>query len=181
MGEQTITAKLNRLRIAPRKTRLVSGLIKGLRLDEARAQLLHCPKKASRPFLKLLNSAAANALSAYRIPADALKIASVKVDEGPPFKRWRPRARGAVNMILKKTSHITLILERIEKPEKPRFSIRQLAEKKKKKQKKAPRKKQAEKKEEKERETESSRQSWSKKSAGSGGGFFRRIFRRKAI
>jgi len=113
---QPVIAKLNYLRLAPRKVRLVANLIKGMRVKEARVQLKFCPKRASQPLLKLLNSAVANAEHNFQLKEDNLYISKITVDQGPSLKRWRPRAFGRAFPIMKRTSHITLVLE--EKPEK---------------------------------------------------------------
>ena len=109
-----ITAKLNYLRIAPRKVRLVANLIRGKKIGEAQTILKFTVKKATHPILKLLNSAIANAKNNFQLASDNLYISKITVDEGPKFKRWMPRARGQAYEIQKKTSHITLILDQIE-------------------------------------------------------------------
>ncbi|HAM95821.1 50S ribosomal protein L22 [Candidatus Azambacteria bacterium RIFCSPHIGHO2_01_46_10] len=109
-----ITAKLKHLRMAPRKVRVVANLIKGLNIDQARAQLRALPKRASGPVLKTLNSAVANAEHNFQLSKDNLYIAKIFVDGGPMLKRWMPRAMGRASAIQKKTSHLTVILgERI--------------------------------------------------------------------
>jgi len=113
-----VVAKLKNLRIAPRKVRLVTETIKGKNLDEARSQLKFTVKGSSRPLLKLLNSAAANAENNFQLNTSNLYIWRVTVDEGPKYKRWMPRAMGRATEIQKKTSHITLILEEIEEGKK---------------------------------------------------------------
>ncbi len=105
-----ISAKLNYLRISPRKVRMVVDLIKGLDVEQAEAQLKFNTKRASKPLLKLLNSAVANAFHNFDIEKDNLYISEMQVNEGPPFKRWIPRAMGRATPITKKTSHIILIL-----------------------------------------------------------------------
>lgn len=109
-----VTAKLNYLRIAPRKVRLVTALIRKKKVEEAQAVLNFTVKRASRPLLKLLNSAVANARNNLKLDPDNLYISKVTVDEGRKYKRWRARARGRAAEIQKKTSHITLILEEME-------------------------------------------------------------------
>lgn len=104
-------AKLRYLRIAPRKVRLVADLIRGKSVKEAETLLSFQTKRAARPLLKLLKSALANAKNNLKMNTDNLYISKITVDEGPKFKRWRPRARGRAYMIQKKTSHITLVLD----------------------------------------------------------------------
>lgn len=116
-----IKAKLNYLRIAPRKVRLVADLVRGMEVQEAEAQLKFLPKRASLPLLKLLNSAIANAKNNFNLEKNVLFIKKLTINEGPPFKRWRAGSRGRANPITKKTSHINLVLDvkkgaKIEKP-----------------------------------------------------------------
>ncbi len=109
-----VDAKLNYLRISPRKVRLVADLIRGRRVSEAENRLSFTTKKATKPLGKLLNSAIANAEHNFDLNKDNLYISEIRVDQGPTLKRWRPRARGATNQIQKKTSHVTIVLEEIE-------------------------------------------------------------------
>jgi large subunit ribosomal protein L22 len=120
---KTQIAKLKYLKISPRKTRLVADLIKGLPTNEAEAQLLILPNRASGPILKLLRSAVANAKNNQKLNPDRLWVKDIRVDIGPRQKRWRTRARGSSSMIEKKSSHITLILEESEKEITPKFKF----------------------------------------------------------
>ena len=104
-------AKLKHLRISPRKVRLVAGLIKGLPVKQAEIQLKFSTKRSTEPILKLLNSAVANAKENGGASKDNLFVSNVIVDIGPTLKRWRARAMGRASSIMKRTSHITLILE----------------------------------------------------------------------
>jgi len=106
-----ITAKLNYLRIAPRKVRLVANLIKGLDVTEAQTQLKFLPKRAAGPILKLLKSAIANAKHNFNLTEENLYIAKITIDQGPSLKRWMPRAMGRATPIMKRTSHLTIVLE----------------------------------------------------------------------
>ena len=110
-----VTAKLKYLRIAPRKVRLVADLIRGKSVEEAQTILNFTTKKAAPILVKLLKSAIANAKTNFQLEEKNLYIAKVLVDEGPKYKRWMPRARGMASPIQKKTSHITLVLDEIEK------------------------------------------------------------------
>ena len=102
-------------RIAPRKTRLVVGLLKNTSVVDARNQLSVLPKRAARTVLKVLNSAVANATNNNKLSADDLVVARAYVDEGPTLKRWMPRAFGRASQIMKRTSHITIVVaERTE-------------------------------------------------------------------
>jgi len=106
-----VTAKLKYLRIAPRKLRLVADLIRGKDVFKARAKLNFLTKRGANPFLKLLESAVANASNNFKLDEKDLYLAKVLVDEGPKLKRWRPRARGQAFPIQKKTSHLLIVLE----------------------------------------------------------------------
>ncbi|MFH0853622.1 MAG: 50S ribosomal protein L22 [bacterium] len=97
------------LKIAPRKVRLVAEQIKGLSVPSALAQLNVSIKISARPIRKLVSSAVAGA-KAQEKKAEDLFIKSIYVNEGPKLKRYRPRAFGRASEILKRSSHITLIL-----------------------------------------------------------------------
>ncbi|MGB9743107.1 MAG: 50S ribosomal protein L22 [Minisyncoccales bacterium] len=118
-------AKLNYLRISPRKVRLVADLIRGKSVKEARAILNFVIKKPTLPLLKLLNQAVANAQHNFHLEPDNLYISKIIVNEGPKLKRWRPRARGQVYEIQKKTSHITLVLDEIPAEKKKKIIQKQ--------------------------------------------------------
>lgn len=99
------------VRIAPRKLRLVADNIRGVSAETAINQLNFTPKKAARILLKVLSSAVANATQNNNADEDTLYVKSIFVDEGPTAKRWRPRAMGRATKILKRTSHVTIILD----------------------------------------------------------------------
>lgn len=164
------TVKLNYLHIAPRKVRLVAAALKGLSVNEAEAQLLLRPQRASKPLLKLLRSAIANAKNNKKVDADKLVVENMRVDQGPVFKRFIPRAMGRATPIHKKTSHVTLVLKEVEKRAEPRFNIvvQKTEDTKKKKAKKKPALPKADIKEEAIKPKEKV-------------GFLKRIFRRKSI
>lgn len=109
-----ITATLKYLRISPRKVRLVAGLLKGAPVQGARAQLRFSNKRAAEPLLKLLNSAAANAKRNFSKDSEGLYIKHIYVDQGPVYKRFRPRARGVASPIARMTSHIKIVLDEIK-------------------------------------------------------------------
>lgn len=113
-----VTAKLKYLHIAPRKVRLVADSIRGKKTGEAETILNFTVKKAARPLLKLLKTALADAQHNFHLDQNNFYIAKITVDEGPKTKRWMPRARGQASEIQKKTSHITLVLDEIEKGKK---------------------------------------------------------------
>ncbi|MDP2934247.1 MAG: 50S ribosomal protein L22 [bacterium] len=105
-----IKAKLNYLHIAPRKVRLVSNLIKGMDVQEARTQLKFMPQRTSGYLLKLLDSAVSNAKNNFKIDKEGLFVKEIRIDEGVPFKRWRPVSRGRAFPVLKRTCSINLVL-----------------------------------------------------------------------
>ena len=113
-----VLAKLNYLRIAPRKVRQVADLIRGKGAEEAQTILNFTTKKPSLPLLKLLNQAIANAKNNFQLTPSNLFISKITVDEGPKYKRWRARARGQASEIQKKTSHITIVLDEMVKEKK---------------------------------------------------------------
>lgn len=108
-------AKLNYLRIAPRKVRLVADSIRGKSVEEAKNLLTFSTKKPTKSIQKLLSSAVSNATNNLEMDKNSLYISKITVDEGPKLKRWRPRARGRADVIQKKTSHVTLVLEERKK------------------------------------------------------------------
>ena len=107
-------AYLRHARIAPRKVQIVCDLIRGKDVRYAQAVLENTPKAASELLLKLLKSAAANAENNHEMNPEKLYISSVVVAPGPVLKRVMPRAQGRSFRILKRTSHITMVLEEKE-------------------------------------------------------------------
>ena len=101
------------VRISPRKARLVAGLIRGMTVPGALAQLQFCPNKASGLLKKTLDSAVANAEMQLDVRSDDLKVATVLVDEGPRLKRIKSKNRGGRHPILKRTSHFTVVVEKV--------------------------------------------------------------------
>lgn len=112
-----VKAHLRYLRIAPRKVRLVADLIRGKTVGEAENILNFTQKRTSLPLLKLLKQAIANAKNNFNLDEKNLYISKILVNEGSKLKRIFPRARGRADIIQKKTSHITLILDEISKKE----------------------------------------------------------------
>lgn len=104
------TAKLKGARISAQKARLVADQIRGLPVERAEETLAFSDKKAAQIVRKVLLSAIANAEHNSGADIDELKVHTVYVDEGPTFKRGRPRAKGRFTRILKRTSHITIVV-----------------------------------------------------------------------
>ncbi len=106
-----IKAKLNYFHIAPRKVRLVTGLIKGMDVKRAELELNYLPKRSALPLLKMLKSAVANARNNFQLEEKGLYIKDIQVNSGPVTKRFRARAFGRAAPIRKRTSHAILILD----------------------------------------------------------------------
>jgi large subunit ribosomal protein L22 len=113
------------VRVTPQKARRVVDLIRGKQAEEAVATLKFAPQAAGETVRKVVESAIANA----RVKADranqafdvsTLVVQAAYVDEGPTLKRFRPRAQGRAAQILKRTSHITVVVAPVEKKERTR-------------------------------------------------------------
>ena len=107
--EVKATAKY--VRITPRKARVVINLIRGKSVAEAFAILRFTPKAGAPIVEKVLKSAVANAENNFDMDVDELKVSAAFVDQGPTMKRIHPRSRGQAFKILKRTSHVTVIVE----------------------------------------------------------------------
>ena len=112
--EHRAHATVKYVRISSRKVRIVINLIRGKKVDEALAILRFTPKSASPVVEKLLNSAIANAEHNMGLSRDTLYVAEIFANQGPSLKRFMPRAKGSASPILKRTSHITVILDEIK-------------------------------------------------------------------
>ncbi len=106
-------ARARYVRVAPRKARRVTELIKGRPVVEALAVLRFAPQAASEPVYKVIASAAANAENNEEMDPDTLVVSNIYVDEGPTLKRGRARAQGRMYRIRKRTSHITVEVESV--------------------------------------------------------------------
>jgi len=100
--------------MSPRKVRLVAGLVRGKKIQPALDQLKFAGKAAAKPVSKLVSAALANAINNFGLTADNLLVKEISVDQGPTLKRWMPRAHGRATPIMKKTSHINVILSEIK-------------------------------------------------------------------
>lgn len=98
------------IRISPRKVRIVLNLIRGKNVQYALAILKHTPKAASEPIEKVLRSAMANATHNYELDQDKLVVSQAFADQAPSLKRFQPRQRGQAFPILKRSSHITVVV-----------------------------------------------------------------------
>jgi large subunit ribosomal protein L22 len=112
---QRVRAQAKWVRTSPRKARIVLDHIRGRPVPEARTILAFTPRAAATDIEKVLRSAVANAEANLGLDGDDLLVEAAYADDGPTLKRWKPRARGRVNRIRKRTCHVTLVL--VEQPE----------------------------------------------------------------
>jgi len=112
MSEQITSAKATAktVRVSPRKARLVIDLIRGKQVAEAISILKFTPNKAAGIIEKVLMSAIANAENNFDLDVENLYVSEAFVNEGPTMKRFRPRAKGSASPIMKRTSHITVVV-----------------------------------------------------------------------
>jgi large subunit ribosomal protein L22 len=99
------------IRISPQKARLVADVVRGQDVETAITTLRFMPKKAARILRKVLESAVANAEQTETIDVDTLYVKEIQINGGPMLKRFRPRAMGRATRILKRTSHITVVVD----------------------------------------------------------------------
>ena len=99
------------IRISSRKVKIVLDLIRGKKADEALAILMYTPKAASPVVAKVLNSAIANAVNNQEMNRQNLYVAEVYANPGPTLKRYVARSRGSASPMLKRTSHISVVLD----------------------------------------------------------------------
>jgi large subunit ribosomal protein L22 len=118
-GYPEVRAQAKWVRSSARKARLVTDLIRGRSVPEARTILAFSDRAVAREVEKVLNSAVANAETnpSLHWHGDDLYVSAAFVDEGPTIKRFRPRARGRVGRIFKRTCHITVRLAQFAEPE----------------------------------------------------------------
>ncbi len=114
MAGVEVRAIARNIRMSPQKVRLVLQTIKGKRINEALAMLRFMPQKATTPVAKALKSASANAENNFNMDPDDLVVLRVSADDGRTLKRYRPRARGRANQILKRSSHVTVVVSERE-------------------------------------------------------------------
>ena len=98
------------VRISPTKVRKVARVVKGKPVEDALTVLGFMPQRSARVLGKIIGSAVANAVHRGDIEVDNLSVANIVVNQGPSLKRFRPRAMGRATRILKRTSHITVVL-----------------------------------------------------------------------
>ena len=104
-------ALARQIRISPQKARLVADLVRGKSVESALNTLRFMPKKGARILRKVIESALANASQNEAIDVDTLYVKTIFIDGGPMLKRIRPCAQGRASRILKRSSHITVVLD----------------------------------------------------------------------
>ena len=109
-----VKATAKEVRRSARKVRLVLDLIRGKDVKEAQAILKFTPRAASALTLKVLNSAVANATHNHNMDEEKLYVKACYADEARTLKRWMPRAKGSASQILKRSSHITVVVDERE-------------------------------------------------------------------
>lgn len=100
------------VRVSPRKARLAAGLIRGLEAQEAMGQLVYANTKAGHLLAKTLKSAMANAEMELDARPEELRVSEVLINEGPRMKRAKPRNKGGKHPIIKRTSHLTVVVSK---------------------------------------------------------------------
>ena len=98
------------IRISPRKAAQVADLVRGKSVGEAYAILKFTPNKGAAIIEQVMKSAVANAEHNYNMDVDKLYVSTIFVDQGPSLKRFKPRAMGRADGIMKRTSHITVMV-----------------------------------------------------------------------
>jgi large subunit ribosomal protein L22 len=106
-----VRASVQRVRVSPRKARLVVDLVRGKKLSEAIAMLRFVPNKAAEDIEKLLRSVSANAENNYDLDPEDLWVKAIYADDASQMRRFKPKSRGRVGKILRRSCHITVIAE----------------------------------------------------------------------
>ncbi len=105
-----VAAKLKYARISPQKCRLVADMVRGQPVGQALSALRYTPKKGARIVRKVLESAIANAENNHNADIDLLRVDRIEIDAAPMFKRFHARAKGRGDRIVKRNSHITILV-----------------------------------------------------------------------
>jgi large subunit ribosomal protein L22 len=106
-----VRASAQRVRISPRKARLVVDLVRGMKVSEAIEVMKFVPNKAAVDVEKLLRSVSANAENNYDLDPDDLWIKAIYADDASQMRRFKPKARGRVGKIIRRSTHITVVAE----------------------------------------------------------------------
>jgi large subunit ribosomal protein L22 len=116
---RTAFARASQVNVTPMKARRVIDLIRNKPASDALSVLKFAPQAASEPVAKVLASAIANAENNFHLDPETLVVSRAFVDEGPTLKRFQPRAQGRAFRIRKRTSHITIEVESVERAARP--------------------------------------------------------------
>jgi large subunit ribosomal protein L22 len=106
-----VRASVTRVRVSPRKARLVVDLVRGKKVSDAIAMLRFVPNKAAEDVEQLLKSVSANAENNYDLDPEDLWVKAIYADDAPQMRRFKPKSRGRVGKILRRSCHITVIAE----------------------------------------------------------------------
>jgi large subunit ribosomal protein L22 len=106
-----VRASVQRVRISPRKARLVVDMVRGKKVTDAIEIMKFVPNRAAEDVQRLLKSVAANAENNYDLDPNDLWIKAIYADDAPTLRRFKPKARGRVGRILRRSCHITVIAE----------------------------------------------------------------------
>ena len=98
------------VRISPRKMKPINDLVRGKSVKDASAILKFTPRKGARELLKVLESAVANAENNFDMDVESLYVSEVYANQGPVMKRWKAGSMGRANPILRRTSHIGVVV-----------------------------------------------------------------------
>ena len=109
-----VQASVRRVRVSPRKARLVVDLVRGKKVTHAIQIMRFTPNKAAHDVEKLLRSVSANAENNYDLDPEDLWIKAIYADDAPQIRRFKPKARGRVGRIIRRSCHITVIAEERE-------------------------------------------------------------------
>ena len=103
-------AEAKNMRISPRKMKPIADLVRGKNIKEAQAILKFTPRKGAEIFLKVLNSAVANAENNFHLDVETLYVKEIYANQGPTMKRWNAGSMGRANPVLKRSSHVGVVV-----------------------------------------------------------------------
>lgn len=103
-------AEAKHIRISPRKMKPIADLVRGKNVKDAQAILKFTPRKGAEIFLKVLNSAVANAENNHHMDVDTLIVKDIYANQGPTLKRWNAGSMGRANPVLKRSSHVGVVV-----------------------------------------------------------------------
>lgn len=103
-------AEAKHMRISPRKMKPIADLVRGKNVKDAQNILKFTPRKGAEIFLKVLNSAIANAENNFHMDVDTLIVKDIYANQGPTLKRWNAGSMGRANPVLRRSSHVGVIV-----------------------------------------------------------------------